>query len=92
MALTEPDAELIVGILTAAAAVIGPFQWRNRRRARRRLADDTQELLRSKDEVITADREQISYLRAELVKRDDTINRKDAELLRLRRRSGNDQS
>lgn len=61
MPLTDADAEVIVGILAAGAAVIGPRQWHIRRTARKQMDADTRELIDSY-------KEQITYLRAELRK------------------------
>lgn len=85
MALSDADATVIVGILAAAAAVIGPRQWHVRRTARKQREADSREL-------IDAYKEQLTYSRLELAKKDAVIAAKDLTIAKLQRRgSVNDQ-
>lgn len=66
MALSDPDATVIVGVIAAAAAVIGPQQWHVRRRASKKLAEDVTTVLTAKDETIRVQASEIVFLRKQL--------------------------
>lgn len=66
MALSDADATVIVGVIAAAAAVIGPQQWHVRHKASKKLAEDVTTVLTAKDQTIEVQASEIVFLREQL--------------------------
>lgn len=66
MALSDADATVIGSVLALIGTVVGSQQWHVHRSARKKLAEDVTTVLTAKDEVISVQASEITYLRAEL--------------------------
>lgn len=66
MALSGPDADVIVGFLALAGTIVGLPTWHVRRQAKKKLAIDTRDVLKSKDETISVLTGQVADLQRRL--------------------------